>query len=55
MKTRTCVSILILVLAVLVISEGYATDKKVTMRDYSFFLVHGSMRNIIHIISRQKR
>ena len=37
MKTRTFVSIMILVLAVLIISEGYATEKKVTKRDYRFF------------------
>ena len=36
MKIRTFVSILILVLAVLIISEGYATEKKVTKRDYRF-------------------
>ena len=36
MKTRTLVSILVLVLAVLIISEGYATDKKVTKKDYRF-------------------
>jgi len=37
MKTRTLVSILILVLAALIISEGFATEKKVTKRDYKFF------------------
>ena len=37
MKTRTLVSILILVFAVMIISEGYATEKKVTKRDYRFF------------------
>jgi len=37
MKIRTLVSILILVLAVLIISEGYATEKRVTKRDYKFF------------------
>jgi len=37
MKTRTFVSILILVLAVMVISEGFATEKKVTKRDYKFY------------------
>ena len=37
MKTRTFVSILILVLAVMVISEGFATEKRVTKRDYRFF------------------
>ena len=36
MKTRTIVSILILVLAVLIISEGYATEKRITKRDYRF-------------------
>ena len=36
MKTRTFVSILILVLSVLIISEGCATDKKVTKEDYRF-------------------
>ena len=37
MKTKTLVSILILVFAVMVISEGFATEKKVTKRDYRFF------------------
>ena len=37
MKTRTFVSILILVLTTLIISEGFATEKKVTKRDYKFF------------------
>jgi hypothetical protein len=37
MKTRAFVSILILVLAVMVISEGFATEKRVTKRDYRFF------------------
>ena len=36
MKPRTFVIILILVLAVLIISEGFATEKKVTKRDYKF-------------------
>ena len=36
MKTRTLVSILILVLAVLIISEGYASEKKVSKQDYKF-------------------
>jgi len=36
MKTRTFVSILILVLAVLIISEGDATEKRITKRDYKF-------------------
>jgi len=36
MKTRMLVSILILVLAVLIICEGYATDKKVSKKDYRF-------------------
>ena len=36
MKTRMLISILILVLAVLIISEGCATEKKVTKRDYRF-------------------
>jgi len=36
MKTRTLISILILVLALLIICEGYATDKKVTKKDYRF-------------------
>jgi len=36
MKSRIFVSILILVLAVLVISEGYATEKKVSKKDYRF-------------------
>ena len=34
MKNRTLVSILILVLAVLIISLGYATEKKVSKKDY---------------------
>ena len=37
MKTRTFISILILVITELIISEGFATDKKVTKRDYKFF------------------
>ena len=37
MKTRTSISIMILVLIVMVISEGYATEKRVTKRDYKFF------------------
>ena len=37
MQTRKIVSILILVLTVMIISEGYATDKKVTKKDYRFF------------------
>ena len=37
MKTKALVSILIFVLAVLIISEGFATEKKVTKRDYRFF------------------
>ncbi len=36
MKTRMLVPILILVFAVMVISEGFATEKKVTKRDYRF-------------------
>jgi hypothetical protein len=36
MKTRIFVSLLILVLAVLIISEGFATEKKITKRDYRF-------------------
>jgi len=36
MKTRTLVSILILVLAVLIMAEGYATDEKVSKKDYRF-------------------
>ena len=36
MKTRTLVSILIVVLAVRIIAEGYAADEKVTKKDYRF-------------------
>ena len=36
MKTRTFVSIFILVLAVLIITEGYATENRITKRDYRF-------------------
>jgi hypothetical protein len=36
MKTRTFVLILILVLAVLIISEGFASEKRITKRDYRF-------------------
>ena len=37
MKTRMFVLFVILVVAVLIISEGFATEKKVTKRDYRFF------------------
>ena len=43
MKSRTLVSILIFILAVLIIRDGYATDKKVTKRDYRF--VEGTWTN----------
>ncbi len=36
MKTKTFVSILILIIVVLIICEGYATDKKVTKKDYRY-------------------
>ena len=37
MKNKTLISITILVLAVLIISECYATEKKATKKDYRFF------------------
>jgi len=36
MKPKTFVSILIFVLAVMIISEGFATEKRITKRDYRF-------------------